>query len=377
MTSSKKIKICIFTSVHPWNDVRIFYKQATSLAKRYSVELHAPAEFDKKTINKLTVRGLPLWENKRHRVKTFFILLKRIWTSEADIFHFHDPELIVHGLILKIFRRKKVIFDVHENTIQLIKDRSWISYIYKKPLSLFYLGLEKLAPILFDKIILAEESYRSFIPNNSEVILNFPLVSHILKDQKKQTDAIYVGGVLKERGAFELLKIANYVVDEIPTFLMKIVGPVGNTLLYELKKYIKINNLKNNVIITGAIDHSLAMEEVKKAKIGLAILHPIGNYLNSLPTKLFEYMCYGLPFIASDFEYWKRFFNGEKAGYFVPYDNTQYSADKIITLLTDDHLRNQLGVTGKELVKEEYEWLTEEKKLFTIYDTIIANIYIK
>ncbi len=372
-TSEKKINIFIFTSVHPWNDVRIFYKQATSLAKRYSVELHAPAEFDKKKINKLTVRGLPLWENKRNRVKTFFILLKRIWSSDADIFHFHDPELIIHGLILKIFRKKKVIFDVHENTIQLIKDRSWISYIYKKPLSLFYLGLEKLAVILFDKIILAEESYRTFIPNNSEVILNFPLVSKIVKDQEKRTDAIYVGGVLKERGAFELLKIANYVVDDIPTFLMKIIGPVGNTLLYELKKYIEINNLKNNVIITNTIDHNLAMEEVNKAKIGLAILHPIGNYLNSLPTKLFEYMKYGLPFIASDFEYWKRFFNGKKSGIFVPFDNIQYAADKIIKLLKDDYLRNQLGTTGKELVNEKYKWLTEEKKLFTVYEKIIAH----
>lgn len=372
-TSEKKINIFIFTSVHPWNDVRIFYKQATSLAKRYSVELHAPAEFDKKIINKLTVRGLPLWENKRNRVKTFFILLKRIWRSDADIFHFHDPELIVHGLILKIFRRKKVIFDVHENTIQLIKDRSWISYFYKKPLSLFYLGLEKLAAILFDKIILAEESYRTFIPNNSEVILNFPLASKIVKDQEKRTDAIYVGGVLKERGAFELLKIANYVVDDIPTFLMKIIGPVGNTLLYELKKYIEINNLKNNIIITNTIDHNLAMEEVNKAKIGLAILHPIGNYLNSLPTKLFEYMKYGLPFIASDFEYWMRFFNGKKSGIFVPFDNIQYAADKIITLLKDDYLRNQLGTRGIELVNEKYKWLTEEKKLFTVYEKIIAH----
>ena len=227
--------------------------------------------------------------------------------------------------------------------------------------------------ILFDKIILAEESYRSFIPNNSEVILNFPLVTNIVKDQEKRTDAIYVGGVLKERGAFELLKIANYVVDDIPTFLMKIVGPVGNTLLYELKKYIEINNLKNNVIITDTIDHNLAMEEVNKAKIGLAILHPIGNYLNSLPTKLFEYMKYGLPFIASDFEYWKHFFNGKKSGFFVPYDNIQFAADKIITLLTDDYLRNQLGATGKELVKEKYEWLTEEKKLFTLYEKIIVD----
>lgn len=40
-----KERICIITSVHPWNDTRIFYKEAVSLAKKYEVELHAPADF--------------------------------------------------------------------------------------------------------------------------------------------------------------------------------------------------------------------------------------------------------------------------------------------------------------------------------------------
>ena len=41
-------KIFFGTSVHRWNDNRIFYKQAVSLAKKYNVELHAPSNFNKK-----------------------------------------------------------------------------------------------------------------------------------------------------------------------------------------------------------------------------------------------------------------------------------------------------------------------------------------
>ncbi len=369
-TSKDKINIFIFTSVHSWDDVRIFHKQATSLAKKYSVELHAPAKFEKKLINNFTVYGLPLWDNKRNRIKTYFILLKRIWISNADIFHFHDPELIVHGLILKIFRRKKVIYDVHENTVQLIKESSWISYIYKKPLTILYSILENLSVILFDKIILAEKSYQSFVSSNFEVILNFPLDKKNVSEEVKQIDAIYVGTVLEERGAFDILKIAKFVVDELPTFSMKIIGPIGKSIRDKLNKYIIDNHLVNNVIITGRIDYELAMEEIMKAKIGLVILHPIGNYLESLPTKLFEYMNYGLPFIASDFQYWRSFFSGEQAGYFVPYDNAQNTAEKIITLLGDEHLQNQLGQRGRELVEKNFGWLSEEKKLFHVYDLI-------
>ncbi len=372
ISSNKNIKVFIFTAVHPWNDIRIFYKQTTSLGKKYSVELHAPARFTKKIINNITVYGLPLWTNKKDRIKTYFILLKRIWMSNADIYHFHDPELILHGLCLKLLRRKKVIYDVHENLIQLIKERSWIPFIYKKPLTILYLILEKLSVRVFDKIVLAEESYKQFIPNNSVIILNFPLFKQYISKEEKTIDAIYVGGVLEERGAFELVKIAKCVTDKIPNFTMKIIGPVGQSIGNKLTQCIKDINLLNNVVLTGRLDYYIAMKEIQKSKIGLAILHPKGNYVRSLPTKLFEYMSYELPYIASDFRYWRSFFRGDKAGYFVQYDNVQYSAEKILTLLVDDRLRNQLGKRGRELVEKNFNWVSEEKKLFILYKELVC-----
>ena len=47
MDNSNKM-IFIGSSVHRWNDNRIYYKEAVSLAKKYHVELHAPAEFEQK-----------------------------------------------------------------------------------------------------------------------------------------------------------------------------------------------------------------------------------------------------------------------------------------------------------------------------------------
>ena len=52
-------RIFIGTSVHHWNDNRILYKEAVSLAKKYHVELHAPAEFDKKHLKGVDIHGSP------------------------------------------------------------------------------------------------------------------------------------------------------------------------------------------------------------------------------------------------------------------------------------------------------------------------------
>jgi len=55
----------IITSVHRWDDTRIFHKQATSLAKKFDVELHAPADFIEKEQNGVMIYGLPKWKKEK------------------------------------------------------------------------------------------------------------------------------------------------------------------------------------------------------------------------------------------------------------------------------------------------------------------------
>ena len=110
MPDKRNIFIC--TSVHRWNDPRIFYKEAVSLTKKYNVELHAPAEFDFKEEKGVKIFGLPSWHKVADRKEIRKELLKRIRRSTADMFHFHDPELIILGLYVKIFKRKSPFFTI-------------------------------------------------------------------------------------------------------------------------------------------------------------------------------------------------------------------------------------------------------------------------
>ncbi|AYA41575.1 hypothetical protein HZS38_14615 [Xenorhabdus nematophila] len=47
---------------------------------------------------------------------------------------------------------------------------------------------------------------------------------------------------------------------------------------------------------------------------GLVTLHPIINYFDALPIKMFEYMVAGISVIASDFPLWKRIINENSCG---------------------------------------------------------------
>ena len=59
--------IFIGTSVHRWNDNRIFHKEAVSLSKKFSVELHDPADFNKKELKGVKIIGLRTWNKERDR----------------------------------------------------------------------------------------------------------------------------------------------------------------------------------------------------------------------------------------------------------------------------------------------------------------------
>ena len=183
MTSSKKkIKIFMFTSVHPWNDTRIFYKEAVSLAKKYEVELHAPADFDFKKEKGVKIYGLPKWKKRIDRIKTIREIWQRAKKSNANIFHFHDPELIPIGLLLKL-KGKKVIYDVHEDVVKQIKYKEWLPRL----LRFFFANLFSMLNVTlgyFFTLILAEFSYESIYKKytkNYSILLNMPNVESLNK----------------------------------------------------------------------------------------------------------------------------------------------------------------------------------------------------
>ena len=146
-------KICIITTVHTALDTRIFYREAVSLRKKYEVVLIAPSEKDFEK-NNIEIRSLGSSKNRLARFFKGFSALKAALNTRADVFHFHDPELIPVGLILKVFFHKRVIYDVHENNPEYILDKKWIpTSILRKSVSIFVKFLENFSAGIFDGVI--------------------------------------------------------------------------------------------------------------------------------------------------------------------------------------------------------------------------------
>src|SRR5262249_53733590 len=106
----------------------------------------------------------------------------------------------------------------------------------------------------------------------------------------------YVGNLADVRGLREMRAAAELVNEQLPLKLL-IAGKLisgARAQFYGKNEYGLVEHL-------GPLGRPQLAELLARARGGLVILHPTGNYVDALPTKLFEYMSAILPVVVSDF----------------------------------------------------------------------------
>ena len=374
-------KICILTSVHPVFDTRIFYKEAKTLANAgYDVTLIA--QHDKnETVDRIKIIALQKPKNRIERfLKLDYLTYKKALQQKADIYHFHDPELLPWALKLKKKTKAKIIYDIHENIPGQIMNKEWIPRILRKLFSFIYKKIEKKIIPNFDHIILAEDSYKEYYSRdlNKTVIKNYPIISEkgVKKTQNKEFGTpklVYVGGISKNRGIFEILESVIILKKNLPETKLIIAGKIPLELESKIKKIIKINSLKDNIELLGRINYTKIQHIFFESNIGLCILRPIPNYISSLPTKLLEYMTAGLPVIVSDFPINSKLINKEGCGLTVDPKKPEEIAKAIEYLIEHPNEAKKMGENGRKAVLEKYNWDIEAKKLLEVYKNLTLS----
>ena len=98
------IHICHFTTVHPRDDVRVFYKQCISLAKEgLKVTLIVADGKGNEFRNGVDIIDIGKSSGGRFTriTKTSKTMFNKLLQIDADIYQFHDPELLSTGGKLK------------------------------------------------------------------------------------------------------------------------------------------------------------------------------------------------------------------------------------------------------------------------------------
>jgi len=372
------LKICILTTGHPALDNRIFYKQALSLRKKYDdITLIVPDSRQEYMEQGIKIIGVPKADSLYGRFKLGDTVVARAIELKADIYHFHDFELIFKVMkIKKALPNCKLVYDVHEHYPDMMRMSRKVPGIIR-PLATFIVDKSEIHfARKFDRIITADDAVKHRFDKYNprvDVIYNFTEFEPEEEnkqgtDTDKEYDVIYQGGITLERGVFNVVRAINILKEKFPEIKMIFVGPFEDAQGKELvEKFIQENDLDANIFFTGRVPHTEVRDYMRKSRIGVVTLMPLPKYYKNIPIKQFEYMSCGIPVVGSDLPPIKNFLTAYNSGIIVDPTRPEDIAKAVNILLSDPRLCQEMGNNGIKAVREEYNWGRMEQKLLAIY----------
>ncbi|WP_101842474.1 glycosyltransferase family 4 protein [Halobacillus sp. Marseille-P3879] len=365
------MKVCHLTSVHNYNDTRITVKECSTLVRQgYEVHLVVPNTSIKK-YKGVNIQGVK--NVNKGRINRITKFTKKVFEKakeiDADIYHFHDPELIPLALKLKKLG-KKVIYDIHEDVPRQILSKEWIPNLLRKIISKSFEIYENRSARKFDYLVTStpfiNERFKNKGIETTVDVNNYPILDELfipnLKWHTKSKSVCYVGGLSKTRGIFEMIDSVYH-----SNALLNIAGNFQNE---NLKKEVESKRGWNYVNYLGYVDR----EEVKKilanSMAGFVVLHPLINYIDAHPIKMFEYMGAGLPVIASNFPLWKSILEENNAGICVNPTNIKEISHALEWFINNPKQAKLMGENGRRAVEDKYNWELESEKLIKVYQKL-------
>lgn len=375
MSNLYKSVVCHISSAHSRYDVRIFEKECVSLAKAgFNVYLvindDAPDEIIEgvhicstgKTFKKRMDR-------MRKGTREVYELAKKI---DADIYHFHDPELLQYGLKLKR-QNKRVIFDSHERYAKQILAKAYIPKFMRKVVSSAYHSYETKVCKKIDATIIpsTRDDFTSFAGRSKQCVIvgNFPILQ---KDRNvdvrrnlKQRIMVQPGSLTENRGITEMVKAGHLTQSKVI-----LAGDISD----EYKDYLFSLKEASCIEYRGQLRQTEVYDLIREGGIGISVLHDVGQYsaISAPPTKVLEYASFGIPIIGSKTaKALCEFIETYRCGLAInPLDMDEYIA-AINYLYENPDEAIEMGKRGKKAVEEKYNWESDAGKLISLYKDIL------
>lgn len=370
-------KICHITIVHPAFDVRIFFRECVTLSQAgYDVTLIAQHNKDE-VVDGIKIVALPKTKNRLKRMallplKALFKALK----EKADVYHFHDPEFLPIAVLLEIFTRAKIIYDVHEDVPKQILQKYWIPRFLRNFVAIITNVIEKSLSSFFDAIVTATDNIASNFKKHRRVISlrNYPVWNFRvigsrpeLKADNNVFNVVYIGTISPHRGITQVIRALEILYDNVKLILAGKFSPESyGEEVRSLKGFEKVE-------YRGFVDYFEVPKILKEADAGVVAFLPEPNHVTAGPNKLFEYMAVGLPVIASDFPMWREIVEGSGCGICVNPIESEEIANAIKYLSEHPEEARRMGENGRKAVLEKYNWEIESRKLIEVYKKLLHS----
>ncbi|MGI9611457.1 MAG: glycosyltransferase family 4 protein [Acidimicrobiales bacterium] len=365
---TKSVHVVHMTSVHGPFDIRIFHKECKEMvAAGYRVSLIAPHTASGVHDGVELVAIPPTSSRWRRMAISPARVLRAAIAQKADIYHFHDPELLPVGFALRGLG-KRVVYDVHEDVPLDLLHKPYLPSPVDRVLSVAAQLTHRLADRVLSAIVVVTPGVAKPF-NEPTMVRNYPLSNEFDEPTSSHGDrpfrAVYVGAIGRPRGSAEMQAVAAELHATGPDRHVVLAGALRDDALEaDLDRAEPEGPLRYH----GVLDRAGVGDLLDSARVGLFLSQP--DYLpllDAYPNKVFEYMAAGIPIVASDFPVLREIVLDAECGILVDPTDVAQAAEATNWLFDNPSEAEAMGERGRKLFRERYNFTAEAQRLDELY----------
>lgn len=368
----KKRRIVLASILKPVDDTRMFEKIGASLSKVHDYEIFVigyPSTGASKNLQ--NINQLPLKSFKRislGRVYAAWQIMKMVYKVKPELLIVNTHELLIVGILNRIFFGTRIIYDIRENYWQNILHTKAFPTPFRPLLAAWVRLKEKATAPLFHGFFLAEKTYAKelgFLGNRHVVLENKMAVPDGFKrsTQGEKIRLLFSGTLAESTGVFEAINLAKKLHQVDSKTELTIIGFCGlPSTLSEIKK--EIAGLPFITLIGGdrLVPHNKILVAIASTDFGIICYPPSHHIENRIPTKLYEYLACRLPILLQKQESWVEICKPYQAALEVDFLNIQPTELLDLMASTSFYISDPDNVT----------WASEEPRLLKKVSDILA-----
>jgi len=288
-----------------------------------------------------------------------FLMFKKV-----DVLHANDLDTLLANWMVKLFRRKHLVYDTHEyfTGVPEIQNKPIVKKTWTAIEKIIFPKLRHVFTVNDSIADLYEKEYGVKI----KVLRNFPVASPLIKSKSKSelglpNDKKIVilqgGGINIDRGSEELLE-AIALSDEL---FLCIVG--SGDVIELLKKRSDKKDLNGKVMFAGLLPYNEMMQYTMNADVGVTLDKDTNmNYRFSLPNKIFDYIKAGIPVVSSNLVELALIIKKYNLGLLIKNHEPNEILSTIVSVVNNQEFKKNINVASKDLI-----WENEIIPLLIIY----------
>ena len=209
-----------------------------------------------------------------------------------------------------------------------------------------------------------------------QVIPNAVNVAKFDSDSTENNSKIilYFGGIIRKKGLLEIPYYFNKVVKEIPDAKLIIIGQDMRDIISGSNSTIAIMNdlFDKEAIKRVTFLGSVPYQEIKK-HIQEAAICIFPSFAEALPVSWIEAMAMKKPIVASNIGWASEIIDDEIDGFLENPKNHNSFALKMISLLKNNDLKQQIGVAARKKIISKFSTQVVANQHIEFYNKIIEN----